>query len=135
MSLPVLVREIMTPTIISVDAEATVKEAAEVMIQKGIGSVVVVEQGKPVGIVTERDLLKRVVAKALDPSKTKVKEVMSSPLITIKPDTYIIDASKLMNEKGIRRLIVMEGDKAVGIITEKDLLRALNNYLTLGLRI
>lgn len=135
MSLPVFVREIMTPTIIGVDVSSTVKEAAELMIERGIGSVVVTEGGKPVGILTERDILKRVVAKALDPSKTRVREVMSSPLITVKPDTYIVDANKLMVEKGIRRLVVVEDDKAVGIVTEKDLLRALNNYLTLGLRV
>ncbi|RLF18909.1 MAG: signal transduction protein [Thermoprotei archaeon] len=135
MKLPVMVREVMTPTIVSVDASASVKDAANLMLEKGIGSVIVMEGEKPVGIMTERDILKRVVVKGLDPATTKVKEVMSSPLVTVKADTYIVDASRIMAEKNIRRLLVVEDSKAVGIVTEKDLLRALNSYLALGLKI
>ncbi len=134
MKLPVMVREVMTPTIVSVDASASVKDAANLMLEKGIGSVIVMEGEKPVGIMTERDILKRVVVKGLDPATTKVKEVMSSPLVTVKADTYIVDASRIMAEKNIRRLLVVEDSKAVGIVTEKDLLRALNSYLALGLK-
>ncbi|RLF11515.1 MAG: signal transduction protein [Thermoprotei archaeon] len=135
MKLPVMVREVMTPTIVSVDASASVKDAANLMLEKGIGSVIVMEGEKPVGIMTERDILKRVVVKGLDPATTKVKDVMSSPLVTVKADTYIVDASRIMAEKNIRRLLVVEDSKAVGIVTEKDLLRALNSYLALGLKI
>lgn len=134
MKLPVMVREVMTPTIVSVDASASVKDAANLMLEKGIGSVIVMEGEKPVGIMTERDILKRVVVKGLDPATTKVKDVMSSPLVTVKADTYIVDASRIMAEKNIRRLLVVEDSKAVGIVTEKDLLRALNSYLALGLK-
>lgn len=86
------------------------------------------------GIVTERDLLRRVIVPGLDPSKTRVKEVMSSPLVTVKADAYIVDAGRLMSERDIRRLLVVEDDKPVGVVTEKDLLRAFNKYLTVGLR-
>ena len=89
MSLPLLVREVMTPNVISVESSSTVRDAAQVMIERGIGSVIVTEAGRPVGIMTERDVLRRVVVKGLDPSKTKVEEVMSSPLVTIRADAYI----------------------------------------------
>ena len=135
MSLPILVREVMSPSVISVESSATVRDAAQVMIEREIGSVIVTEAGRPVGIMTERDVLRRVVVKGLDPTKTKVGEVMSSPLVTIKADAYITDAGRLMSEKNIRRLLVVEDDRPVGVVTEKDLLRAFNKYLTMGLRV
>jgi CBS domain-containing protein len=135
MSLPLLVREVMTPSVISVEASSSVRDAAQVMIERGVGSVIVMEAGRPVGILTERDVLRRVVVKGLDPVKTKVGEVMSSPLVTVSADAYIIDASRLMAQRDIRRLLVVEGDKPVGVVTEKDLLRGLTKYLTLGLRV
>jgi len=124
----------MTPNVISVESSSTVRDAAQVMIERGIGSVIVTEAGRPVGIMTERDVLRRVVVKGLDPSKTKVEEVMSSPLVTIRADAYITDAGRLMSERNIRRLLVVEDDRSVGVVTEKDLLRAFNKYLTIGLR-
>ena len=135
MSLPLLVREVMTPSVISVEPSSSVRDAAQVMVERGVGSVVVMEAGRPVGILTERDILKRVVVRGLDPVKTRVGEVMSSPLVTVSADAYIIDASRLMAQRDIRRLLVVEGDKPVGVVTEKDLLRGLNKYLTLGLRV
>jgi CBS domain-containing protein len=135
MSLPLLVREVMTPSVISVEASSSVRDAAQVMIERGVGSVIVMEAGRPVGILTERDVLRRVVVKGLDPVKTKVGEVMSSPLVTVRADAYMIDASRLMAQRDIRRLLVVEGDKPVGVVTEKDLLRGLTKYLTLGLRV
>jgi CBS domain-containing protein len=135
MSLPLLVREVMTPSVISVEASSSVRDAAQVMIERGVGSVIVMEAGRPVGILTERDVLRRVVVKGLDPVKTKVGEVMSSPLVTVSADAYMIDASRLMAQRDIRRLLVVEGDKPVGVVTEKDLLRGLTKYLTLGLRV
>lgn len=133
MSLPVFVREIMTPSIISVEGSSTVSEAAKVMVEREVGSVIVTEGNRPVGILTERDILKRVVVRGLDPLKTKVREVMSSPLVTVSTDAYIVDAGRMMAEKNIRRLLVVEGDRPVGIITQKDVLRALNKYVSLGL--
>ena len=134
MSLPILVREVMSPSVISVESSATVRDAAQVMIEREIGSVIVTESGRPVGIMTERDVLRRVVVKGLDPTKTRVGEVMSSPLVTVKADAYITDAGRLMSERNIRRLLVVEDDRPVGVVTEKDLLRAFNKYLTVGLR-
>jgi malate dehydrogenase (oxaloacetate-decarboxylating) len=86
MSLPLLVREVMTPSVISVEASSSVRDAAQVMIERGVGSVIVMEAGRPVGILTERDVLRRVVVKGLDPVKTKVGEVTSSPLVTVRAD-------------------------------------------------
>lgn len=133
MSLPIFVREIMTPSVISVEGSSTVSEAAKVMVEREVGSVIVTEAGRPVGILTERDVLKRVVMRGLDPSKTKVKEVMSSPLVTVSADAYITDAGRLMAERNIRRLVVLEGGRMVGVITQKDVCRALNKYVGLGL--
>lgn len=133
MSLPVLVREVMSPSVISVEASSTVRDAARVMVERDVGSVIVTEEGRPVGILTERDIMRRVVVRGLDPSKTKVREVMSSPLITVEANDYIVDASRLMAEKNIRRLLVVEGGRPVGIVTQKDLCRALEKYVSLGL--
>ncbi|MCX8205093.1 MAG: CBS domain-containing protein [Candidatus Nezhaarchaeota archaeon] len=135
MSLPILVREIMSPSIVSVEGASTVRDAAQLMVEREVGSVIVTEAGRPVGILTERDVLRRVVMRGLDPSKVKVREVMSSPLITVKADAYIIDAGRLMADRNIRRLLVVEGDRPVGVVTQKDVCRALNKYVGLGLSI
>jgi len=116
----------MSSPVITVDGETTVRDAALLMREKGIGSVVVVERGRPPGIVTERDLLERVVAPCRDPCEVRVKEVMSSPLITIESDESILEAMRRMRERGIRRLIVMEGGEMVGVVSSRDIMVGLS---------
>jgi CBS domain-containing protein len=82
----------------------------------GIGSVVITEEDKPVGIVTDRDIVTKVIMKDRDISELKVKEIMSSPLMTIEADASLRRAGKLLVEKGIRRLLVIDAGELVGNI-------------------
>lgn len=114
----VMVREVMT-----IDDNATVKEAAEVMNKFEIGCLIAIKKGKAMGIVTERDLLKRVVAEAKDATKTKVKEVMSSPLVVVEPNMDLEEAVRLMFQMKIKKLPVVDGKRLVGLVTLTDIAR------------
>jgi CBS domain-containing protein len=121
MDTEIRVREAMTQDVVTVVPETTVDKAAKIMEEKNIGSVVVIEDRKPIGIVTERDISYRVVAKDKKPSKVKVREIMSTPIRTIRQNTSLTDASKIMAKYNLRRLPVVEGKSLVGIITNKDI--------------
>lgn len=110
--------------LITISGEASIKEAAEVMLEHHIGSIIIVENGKPIGIVTKSDLLSRVLVECRDPRECKAREVMSSPLISVKKDTPILEAMRIIKNRKVRRLLVSDGDKIVGIVSETDLVRA-----------
>jgi len=114
------VSEIMRPEVVTVAPSDNIKKAIDIMITKNVGSVVVVEDGKVVGILTERDVLKKI--KDIDIDRTLVGEVMTSPVLTVMPDTFITEALALMQTRKIRRLPVMRGGRLVGIVTEIDIL-------------
>jgi CBS domain-containing protein len=101
----------------------TISESAKIMDEKLIGSVLVEEKGNIVGIMTERDILRKVVAKGLNPDKIEVKDIMTSPLITIDANEGISKASEIMDEKRIRRLLVVENGKIIGKLTANSLAR------------
>ncbi|MBS3119222.1 CBS domain-containing protein [Candidatus Woesearchaeota archaeon] len=103
-----------------VQSGLSVADAAVLMDQKVIGSVLVEERGEIIGIVSERDILRKVVAKGLNASRMRIKDIMSSPVITIDAETELQDASEVMRENKIRRLIITEGGNVVGIITARD---------------
>ncbi len=124
----------MSHPVITTKADSSVGEAAKLMTMKRLGSIVVTHEGKPVGIVTERDVMERVVAKGLDASKVQMQEIMSKSLITIKGDMSIIEAIRVMQKKNIRRLLIMEKTKLVGIVTQRDLLRALAFHVVISFR-
>jgi CBS domain-containing protein len=113
----------MVPKVITVKKEATVEEAVELMNKYEIGCLVIVENGKPVGIITERDLLKRVLPKSEMLRNMKVMEIMSTPLISVQPKVQIEEAAKLMFQKKIKKLPVVEKGKLVGLVSLTDLLR------------
>ena len=115
--------EIMTPTPITIPLNATAAEAANKMRDKDIGSLVVVENDKPIGIVTERDFVTKVAASNQQPSRVFVKDIMTSPIVAIPPNTEVAEAAKLMSERKIRRLPVIEEGKLIGMLTENDILR------------
>ncbi len=120
------VSEIMTPNIISVEPKASVAEVAEIMDKHEIGSVLVRSGDKIVGIITERDIIKRCVSKMRDrlPKEVRAEEIMTKNLITIDKDADIFEAAKIMSDHNIRRLIVVNhSGKPVGIISMKDILR------------
>ena len=117
------VSDVMTSIVLTIDAEASMKEVAKIMGERHIGSLVVTEKESPTGIVTERDLLSKVIAVDKDPASVKVKQLMSTRLITVKPTDTIKEAAQTMiTQKG--RLIVLKEGRAAGIITASDLIKA-----------
>ncbi|MGB9717737.1 MAG: cyclic nucleotide-binding/CBS domain-containing protein [Thermoproteota archaeon] len=119
------VRDVMSSPVVSVLPTDSVFEAASRMMSHGVGAVVVESGGRPEGIVTERDLIKRVLMEGKDPKKVACREIMSKPLITIDPEASILKAVTLMKEKEIRRIVVVKGGRMVGIVTEKELIKNL----------
>ncbi len=118
------VENVMVADVVTVQAEATVREAVELMNKNEIGCLVVIdEEEKPVGIITERDLLKRVLAKRKDPVRTKVKDIVSKPLVTGTPHMGIEAAVRLMFKHKIKKLPVVENGWLVGLVTLTDLVR------------
>jgi CBS domain-containing protein len=103
---------------------SNVKDVVRKMNKFGIGSVVVVEDNRPVGIITERDILRRIVEQFLDPGLIKAKDIMSTQLITIRGDVSIEEAASLMARRKIKKLPVVEGERLVGIVTSMDVMRA-----------
>lgn len=131
---PSTVGSVMSKPVLTVKADSSVREAAELMSRKGMGSIVVTYKGKPAGIVTERDLVKKVVAMGLDASKVQMEKIMSKQLITIKCNMPIIEAIRVMQKKKIRRLLIIENRKLIGIVTQRDLLRALAFHVVISFR-
>lgn len=119
------VSEIMSKEVASLESKETATTAAAKMEEGGFGCLLVTRKGKVVGIVTERDLVRKVLAKNGNPNKIKLEEIMSQPVITIGPSFEIADASKLMSERKIRRLPVMDNGLLVGIMTTTDIARYL----------
>jgi len=118
------VKDIMTKSIISVDATLTVNEAAKMMEDAKVGAVIVMENNTPVGIVTDRDFAVKIVAHAYQIT-TPVKQIMSSPLIATSPDETVLMAADLMYTRDIRKLPVIDNDQVVGMITATDLVKQL----------
>jgi signal-transduction protein with cAMP-binding, CBS, and nucleotidyltransferase domain len=113
------VSEIMEKSVVILDESTSVSAAAEIMKTKGISSVLVKDHhsDKIKGIVTERDILYRVVAEAKGAFKVSIGSIMSSPLVTIERETQCIEAITMMRKKGLRRLPVVDKEKIVGIVT------------------
>jgi signal-transduction protein with cAMP-binding, CBS, and nucleotidyltransferase domain len=109
--------------LVDVDEKTSVLEAARRMAQENRGSVMVTRAGERVGILTERDLLRKVVAKGLDLNSTKVQDVMTSPPLSIDHARPLREAIDLMNRKGVRRMLVTEDGKIVGIFTMRDIMK------------
>jgi CBS domain-containing protein len=118
------VEDVMVGQVISVSEMATVKEAAELMNLHEIGCLIVVNNGNPIGIVTETDMVKRVILGAIDPEKTKVWTIMSGPLIVVDPQMNLDEASKIMRERKIKKLPVIEKGHLVGLVTMTDIVRS-----------
>lgn len=111
----------MNKNVISVDENSTIQNIAKKM--KGIGSVLVKRKGKVYGIITDSDIIKKIVARGLDPKKVKAKDIVSTPLITIDADENVQKASYLMKKHKIKRLVVIKNDKIVGIVSATDIAR------------
>ena len=120
----ITVRDIMTKSVIAVDSTVTVNEAAKLMEDSKVGSVIVMENNSPIGIVTDRDFAVKVAAHAYQIS-TPVKRIMSSPLIAIGPDETVWMISDLMYTRKVRKLPVIENEQVIGIVTSTDLVNQL----------
>ena len=127
----VTVRQIMR-TIISIDSKAKTRDAARLMVDKHIGSLVANRDGLPFGIVTERDMVEKIVAIGTDPSKTSVADIMTAPLVTIDAEAPLIDAARRMVEKQVKRLVVTEHDRIIGIVSQTDLVQSMNDLQKLA---
>ncbi len=116
-----VIEEVMTPDPVTVQASTPITEVAMAMRDEDIGDVIVLDDGKICGIVTDRDVVVRALAEGRDPSSTKVADICSRDLTTVAPGDPIDKAVKLMRERSIRRIPVVQGDRPVGIVSIGDL--------------
>lgn len=123
------VKDIMTREVVTIDAGNSVFEAANLMASKGLGCLIVVDNAMPVGILTERDIVRRIVAKRSSVN-TLVSEVMTKALITVDPEVSLKDAARLMSANKIRRLPVLKGNQLVGIVVASDFVRNVGKKTT-----
>jgi CBS domain-containing protein len=119
--IPMKAEDVMAREVVTLDEDVSAKKAAEIMAQEGVSAIIVTSEGKAKGILTERDILKRIVAEDKDSRKTKVKEIMSSPLVTIEPSTDLEKAAHLMFEKKIKNLPVIHDNRLIGLISLQDI--------------
>ena len=128
----VLVRDVMSKNVRVVRPDSSAREVVATMNKFDIGSVVVVQGERPVGIITERDILKRIVEPCLAPETLTARQIMTSPVITIDENASINEAAKLMAKKSVKRLLVTRNnDKLVGIITFTDIVTKVPDMLSI----
>lgn len=123
--------KIMIRRVITCGPESNLQDAAKIMRGHKIGSLVVKKDGKPIGIITERDMVYKAVSGNLDLLKTTVKEIMSSPIISVTPEEKVYYANTLLHKAGIKKLPVIKNGKLVGIITHTDLIGFFNKMKNL----
>ena len=126
----------MTKEVTTIDYDSTVSEAANLMATVKVyeGYVIVLQKGKPKGIVTERNLVNKVLVRGLDPAKTSVSKIMSTPLKTVDPEDDLLKASRVMKEQNVRKLIVVRDDIIYGIITAKIISQNVQDYVDRSIR-
>ena len=117
------VEDIMVNKVRTVDPNIAVNDAARLMNKYEIGCLIAIKQGKAVGIVTERDLLRKIVEQGMNPTKTKVHQIMSKRLIVGTPHMEIADAVRLMLQRKIKKLPIVDDGKMIGLITLTDIAR------------
>jgi CBS domain-containing protein len=122
------VKDYMRKDVSTISTEASATEASKTMSTNKVGYVIVLEKDRPIGIVTERDLILKVMAEEKDPKETKTRDCMSSPLVTIDPDKSIEEAVEVMKKHEFRRLPVVKGDIMYGIFTARDLVEHFDEY-------
>lgn len=126
------IRNVMTPDPLTIPATSSVAEAAQAMRAANIGDVIVLKDSQVCGILTDRDIVIRAVAEGRDPAATKVAEICSQELTVVSPTDDVDDAVRLMRDKAIRRLPVVEGGKPVGIVSIGDLAVSQDPHSALG---
>jgi CBS domain-containing protein len=116
----------MTKPVKSVDKDMNLRKAIKIMDENNIGVLPVTKDDKPIGVITERDILRRVVAKDLNIDEKKVEDIMTKNPVTIEADSSILEATRLMSENNFRRLLVVKKSKLVGIVTAKDVIEVMS---------
>jgi len=119
----------MNRKMITLDKGFSIKSAIKLMVKKNIGSVVVTADSNPVGILTERDILKSIAYRRVRPEITKIEDIMSTPILSVEEDATLGDAAQMMIKKNIRRVLVKRDDKYVGIITQRDLQKLMTDTI------
>jgi CBS domain-containing protein len=115
------VRDLMVSSVVTIEPATSIVDAARRMIQEEKGPLPVVEGESPVAMVTDRDIIARVVAEGRDPNSVKVEDIATRDLVTIGPDQDLDEARQLMDQHELDRILVVEGDRLVGIISEADI--------------
>jgi len=121
------VKQIMNNFVVSVDSSVTATNAAKMMEDTGVGSIVVLENNLPIGIITDRDFVIKITAHCY-PIDTPVRRIMSSPLISIDPNSDLWVASDLMSTRNVKKLPVIDDDKVVGMLTSSDLVKHIADH-------
>ena len=124
------IRDVMTANPTTCEPTATAVDAAKVMAREDVGSVPIVEGGRLVGLVTDRDIIVRAIAEGRDVNATTVKDVASRDLVTVTPDEDLDRALQLMAQHQVRRIPVVDGDRVVGIVAQADVARAADEEKT-----
>jgi CBS domain-containing protein len=125
-----LVKDVMSSPVVTIEEDAPANRVAGLLDKHGLGCIVVTsKEGKPLGIITERDLVGRVLAKNVKPDAFKAKEVMTAPLISIDPDETISEAARKMSRLNIRRLGVVYKGQLIGVLSSKDILAVMPELL------
>lgn len=117
------VKDVMIEEVITVNPDSKVRDAVELMNEKEIGCLVVTRAGSPVGIITERDILKKIVCQSKNPEQVRVSEIMSEPLVVGKVDMDLGDVARLMLKRNVKKLPIVNGGNLVGLITLTDIVR------------
>jgi signal-transduction protein with cAMP-binding, CBS, and nucleotidyltransferase domain len=118
----VSVAEVMNKAVIVMDINSDVPAIAREMVSRDAGSIIITENGKAMGIITERDLVKGIVTEDRRPGEVKASEILSTPLITVEPETSIVEASEILLKANIKRLPVLENGRIIGVISNTDIL-------------
>jgi CBS domain-containing protein len=127
----ILVRDIMAKNVKTVRTDDSVHDAVVKMNKFDVGSVIVMNSNRPVGIITSKNILTRIVEPRLDAGTIRAKDIMSSPLVTIEPDVPVEEAARLMAQKKIKKLPVMDRDKILGILSTSDIVRSSPTQLSI----
>lgn len=126
------VRDVMTSDVVTLPRETTLADAARTMREKDIGDIVVTGDAGLAGLVTDRDIVVRAVAERRDPAGTTIGEILTEDVITVRPEDTVQSAALLMRDHAVRRVVVCEGDKLVGIVSLGDLAEDIDPESVLG---
>lgn len=123
----IVVGKIMNNSVVSVDSSVSATDAAKMMEDTDVGAVIILENGSPIGIVTDRDFAIKITAHSY-PIDTPVRRIMSTPLISVDSSSDVWEASDLMSARNVRKLPVIDDDKVVGIITSSDIVKYIADH-------